>query len=111
MIHAGNVFVVRLCWVRDVIVIKAVMPCGRLVLMPSMSWACCRRACSSGSFSGMRCVLLWWLVVSGGCTGRAWFVLFVSGCPDWWSLVPVVWVSLSPHLVGGLFVCVVSVLG
>ena len=110
MIHAGNVFMVRLCWVRGAIVIKAVMSCRRLVFMPSVSWACCRRACSSESFSGMRC-LLWWLVVSGGCAGGAWFALFVSGCPGRWLLVPVVWVSLGPHLVGGLFACVVSVLG
>ena len=84
-------------------VMNAVMSCGRLVFMPSVSWACCRRACSSGSFSGMRC-LLWWLVVSEGCTGCAWGVLR-------WLPVPVVWFSLGPHLVGGLCVCVVSVLG
>ena len=47
----------------------------------------------------------------GGCTGCAWLLSVVSGCPDWWSLLPAIWFSLNPHLVGGLFVCAVAAIG
>ena len=55
MIQAGSVAAVDLCGACGVMVMNAVMSCGRLVFMPNVSWACSRRACSSDSFSGMRC--------------------------------------------------------